>query len=334
MLPSPPTQNEDPADPANDRFRSAFEHALLPAWISDLEQRYTDVNDALCDMLGQSREFLVGKSASEASHPDERAVDSDEMRAMLSGERESSTREKRLIRADGRVIWVLVAVRLIRDQQGAPLYFVAQANDLTDYHLREQRLRHLADHDPLTGLLNRRGFGRGLRRHVSQLARYGTKGALLMLDLDNFKGYNDAHGHGGGDDLLRAVSTGLSSRLRASDVIGRIGGDEFAVLLPEATREQAEIVATALVQSVREIEQAGNPKVTASVGVFCFDDIERLSEDGAMLGADLAMYAAKHGGRNRHAPFTARTSADTDPALMTTRIASPADQADTKFPRY
>jgi diguanylate cyclase (GGDEF)-like protein/PAS domain S-box-containing protein len=300
MQPSLPADSEGPAD----RFRSAFEYGLVPAWICDLERRYTDVNDALCEMLGRSPEELIGQPVTEFSHPDERAGDLDEVESMLTGERAGFTREMRLIRSDGTVIWVLVGMRLIRGHDGTPLYFVAQANDLTDYRLREQRLRHLADHDALTGLLNRRGFGRELRRHISRLARYGTEGgALLMLDLDNFKAYNDTHGHPGGDEMLRAVSKGLGARLRAGDMIGRIGGDEFAVLLPETSREQAEVVAAALVQSVRETRQDGDPRVTASVGIFCFDDIERLSADGAMVGADLAMYEAKHAGRDRHAPF-------------------------------
>ncbi len=323
MQPRLPAESEG----SPDRFRSAFTHAPLPAWICDLEQRYTDVNDALCEMLGRSHHELVGQPASEFSHPDERTGDLRDMESMLTGERDGCTREKRLLRADGTIIWVLVAMRLIRDPNGIPLYFVAQANDLTDYHLREQRLQHLADHDALTGLLNRRGFGRELRRHISRLARYGTKGALLMLDLDNFKGYNDAHGHGGGDELLRAVSTGLSRRLRAGDIIGRIGGDEFAVLLPEASREQASVVAGALVESVREVPQESGPKVTASVGIFCFDDVERLSEDGAMVGADLAMYEAKHGGRDRHAPFSGRTPRTDDPARLSAPVADPSDPA-------
>ena len=318
----------EPEEPSGERFRSAFEHALVPAWICDTEQRFTEVNQALCDLLGRSREQLTGRHVSEFTHPDERDIDAHEANVMLSGERDGDAREKRLVRADGRVIWVLVAIRLIRDAAGNPLYFVGQANDLTDYHLREQRLRHLADHDPLTGLLNRRGFGRELRRHVSRLARYGSRGALLMLDLDDFKGYNDTHGHVSGDELLRAVGTGLISRLRAGDMVGRIGGDEFAVLLPEATPEQADVVAAALVQSVREIEQSDGASVTASVGVFCFDEMERLSEEEAMVGADLAMYAAKHGGRNRHAPFSTRTQAgEDDPTRLSSPVVSPADPA-------
>ena len=294
-----------------DRFRSAFDHGLLPAWICDPQQRYTDVNEALCEMLGRPREELIGRAVSDSSHRDEVTGDQQEFESMLTGERDGCTREKRLVRADGTpdgaVIWVLVATRLIRARDGTPLYFVAQANDLTDYRLREQRLRHLADHDALTGLLNRRGFGRELRRHISRLERYGSKGALLMLDLDNFKRYNDAHGHAAGDDLLQTVSVGLSRRLRAGDMIGRIGGDEFAVLLPEASGDQASVVGAALVEAVREIPQGDDRPVTASVGIFSFDDVEQLSADGAMVGADLAMYAAKRAGRDRHAPFSGHT---------------------------
>ncbi len=130
-----------------------------------------------------------------------------------------------------------------------------------------------------------------------------------MIDLDNFKGYNDANGHAGGDALLQAVATTLAGRLRAGDVLSRIGGDEFAVLLPEASPEQADVVGEALVQAVRELAAGGEPPVTASIGIFHFDEEHGLSEHNAMVGADLAMYAAKHAGRDRHAPFTLWTSA-------------------------
>jgi diguanylate cyclase (GGDEF)-like protein/PAS domain S-box-containing protein len=324
MQPRPSTE---PEEFASDRFRDAFEFGLLPTWLCDLEQQFIEVNDAFCGMLGRERDQILQRHFSEFTHPEEREIDAHETTLMLRGERDSYAREERLLREGGRVIWGLVAVRLVRDGAGMPLYFVGQANDLTEYRQREQRLRHLADHDPLTGLLNRRGFGRELRRHVSRLARYGSKGALLMLDLDNFKGYNDANGHAGGDELLRAVSESLGSRLRGGDMLGRIGGDEFAVLLPEVTPEQAEVVAAALVQSVRELSRDGTPKVTASVGIFCFDQSERLSEDGAMIGADLAMYAAKHGGRDRHAPFSKRMAPQGDPMLLASPLSSPIDRA-------
>ncbi len=121
-----------------------------------------------------------------------------------------------------------------------------------------------------------------------------------MIDLDNFKGYNDAYGHNAGDDLLRAVADALRQRLRKGDLIGRVGGDEFSALLPKVTAGQAEIVAAALVQAVRDLRTASESGVTVSVGVHCFERGTTTSEDTALSSADTAMYAAKHAGRDRH----------------------------------
>jgi diguanylate cyclase (GGDEF)-like protein len=302
-------------DAEADRYRIAFEHAVLPAWFCDGEMRLTEVNDAFCEMLARPRAELLGKRLSDFTHADRRESDEQNSASLLTGERSASAHETQLLRPDGSKLCALVVISVVRDADGRLRHLIGQATDLTEWHLREKRLRHLADHDPLTGLVNRRGFGRDLRRHISRLTRYGARGALLMLDLDNFKGYNDANGHAGGDALLQAVANALNTRLRSDDVIGRIGGDEFAVLLPEATAEQAEIVGAALVQSVRELGQRSDPPVTASVGVFCFDERHGLSEHHAMVGADLAMYAAKHAGRNQHAPFELWTSAATSRSM-------------------
>jgi diguanylate cyclase (GGDEF)-like protein/PAS domain S-box-containing protein len=308
MLKSP---SPETASPTEDRYRLAFEHAVLPAWFCDPDLYLTEVNAAFCEMLGRPRDELVGKPLMDFVHPDERAEEERERVSLPSGERGASAREKRMLRPDNAMLWALVVLSVVRDDDGRPIYIAGQATDLTEHHRREARLRHQADHDPLTGLVNRRGFGRDLRRHVSRLQRYGAKGALLMIDLDNFKAYNDTNGHAGGDALLHTVAIALTARLRAGDVVGRIGGDEFAVLLPEATPEQAEIVGAALVESVRELGKGSEPRVTASVGVFNFDDEHGLSEHDAMVGADLAMYAAKNAGRDRYTPFTHWTSAAT-----------------------
>ena len=309
------TQSFTAAEPAKGRYRAAFEQGALPQWLCDTELRLLEVNDAFCELLRRPREKLIGETLPELTHPDELRLDGLERAEMLSGTRDHGTREKQLLRSDDTVVWAIVATRLVRGADGTPLYFIGQAADVTEHRLREQRLRHLADHDPLTGLVNRRGFGRELRRHISRLARYGAKGALLMVDLDNFKAYNDAHGHAGGDVLLQGVANSLGARLRAGDVLGRIGGDEFCVLLPEVTPDQAEVVAAALVQAVRELDADSSPSVTASVGIFCFGQDDGLSEHHAMVGADLAMYAAKHAGRDRYAPLGLWTSAPASPTM-------------------
>jgi len=308
MRNSPSSETESSTE---DRYRLAFDHAVLPAWFCDTDLRLTEVNAALCEMLGRPRDELVGKQLIDFVHPDERAEEERERGSLLSGERSASAREKRMLRPDSAMLWALVVLSIVHDADGRPSYIAGQATDLTEHHRRETRLRHEADHDPLTGLVNRRGFGRELRRHVSRVQRYGAKGALLMIDLDNFKAYNDTNGHAGGDALLHTVAIALTARLRAGDVVGRIGGDEFAVLLPEATPGQADIVGAALVESVRELGKSSHPRVTASVGIFNFDDEHGLSEHEAMVGADLAMYAAKNAGRDRHTPFTHWTSAAT-----------------------
>lgn len=179
------------------------------------------------------------------------------------------------------------------------------------------RLRHLADHDPLTGLLNRRRFEQELARHLAHVRRYGPEGAALVLDLDRFKPVNDTHGHAAGDRLLARVASVLRERLRVTDVVARIGGDEFAVLLPRADRAGAEAVARSLVATVREQAiAAGADPVTVSAGVVLFADCGPVGAEAALAAADLAMYDAKAAGGDGHAlyaipavyPFPSRVS--------------------------
>ena len=159
------------------------------------------------------------------------------------------------------------------------------------------RLRHLADHDGLTGLLNRRRFEQELARHLAHGRRYGAEGAALVLDLDRFKPVNDTYGHAAGDRLLARVACVLRERLRATDVVARLGGDEFAVLLPRADRVGAEAVAHSLVETVRaEALAAGADPVTVSAGVVLLGEGTAFDVEGALAAADIAMYDAKTAG--------------------------------------
>ena len=131
-------------------------------------------------------------------------------------------------------MWVAVNSTLVRDADGEPLHFLSQMQDITERRRYEAELRHMADHDPLTGLLNRRSFERELERHVAYVDRYGPTGAAIVLDLDHFKTINDTLGHSRRRRADRARRrTRCASRLRESDVLARLGGDEFAVLLPD-----------------------------------------------------------------------------------------------------
>ena len=170
--------------------------------------------------------------------------------------------------------------------------------DLSSLRATTSELRHLADHDALTGLPNRRRFEEELARHLAHVRRYGPEGAVLVLDLDCFKPVNDTFGHAAGDRLLVRVASVLRQRLRATDVVARLGGDEFAVLLPRVDRAGAAAVASSLVETVRaEAPTADASAVTASVGALAFDAETLASAPASVLAAaDLAMYDAKAAG--------------------------------------
>jgi diguanylate cyclase (GGDEF)-like protein/PAS domain S-box-containing protein len=289
---------------AQERFLRAFEDAPIGMAVNDLAGNYLEVNQALCAITGYSAAQLCGMHFAAITHPDDLDSDHAAIRALLEGELATSQAEKRYLRADGEVVWVTRTVTLVRDAAGLPLHFLDQVQDITERRRFEQDLRHLADHDPLTGLLNRRRFEQELDRQVKEVARYGPRGALLVLDLDHFKYVNDALGHHAGDELIMRVAETLRGRLRESDILARLGGDEFAVLLPNADEHAAQRVADDLVRAIRGDGATGTTarhrRVTTSVGVAPFRSGAATGAE-LLIAADLAMYHAKEAGRDRYA---------------------------------
>jgi diguanylate cyclase (GGDEF)-like protein len=151
-----------------------------------------------------------------------------------------------------------------------------------------------ADVDPLTEVLNRRGFERELKRSLAYLKRYGTSAALLYVDLDRFKSINDRHGHAAGDAMLKAVTTVIVRHVRASDVVARLGGDEFAVLLWNLTEADAQMKAQTLEAAIARTtasHAAATLSIGASVGTATLQPLDRPAE--VLDRADAAMYARK-----------------------------------------
>jgi diguanylate cyclase (GGDEF)-like protein/PAS domain S-box-containing protein len=174
--------------------------------------------------------------------------------------------------------------------------------DASERKRLEEDLRHLAEHDPLTELMNRRRFETEVARQAALARRYGQGGALLSVDLDGFKAVNDTYGHAAGDELLRRTADVLRGRLRETDMAARMGGDEFAVLLPAAGPDEAAIVATDLLREVREVSaELGDPagvRRTASIGIAFLEASDDTPEK-LLRRADVAMYEAKAAGGNR-----------------------------------
>jgi diguanylate cyclase (GGDEF)-like protein/PAS domain S-box-containing protein len=292
---------------ADERFRRSFEDARIGMMIIALDATYERVNDAFCAIVGYGRDQLEGTSRERITHPDDIAADAAALRSLLDGEARSHSREKRYLHATGHAVWAAINVTLIRGADGEALHFIAQVQDITARRANERQLQHMADHDPLTGLLNRRSFERELSSHMARAERYGPAGAMLMLDLDNFKYFNDTRGHTEGDKLIVRIAQSLRSRLRASDVLARLGGDEFAVLLPAEDEAETQLVADTLLQVVRDESMAPLSgelrRVSASIGIARFDDQPRLTAEEMMVNADLAMYDAKEAGRDRCARY-------------------------------
>jgi diguanylate cyclase (GGDEF)-like protein/PAS domain S-box-containing protein len=284
-------------------FEGSFTFAPIGIALIGLDGRFLRVNPAFCQITGYAPEELLGKAVRDITHPDDVGADAEQVARLLAGETRSSQLEKRYINARGHVVWALVFRSLARDKQGMPQHFIAQVMDVSERKRFERELRERADRDPLTGLRNRRRFEEDLRQQLGRSQRYGEQAALLMIDLDGFKRLNDTRGHQAGDELLKAVASALNERLRATDLIARIGGDEFAVLLPHVDMRRAASVAgeiaTAIADCSERVGERG-AQVTASVGT-AFIDRNAGSADVVLEQADQAMYATKHA-RQRSLP--------------------------------
>ena len=297
-------QAEDARREAEQRFIQAFEEAPIGMGITSLHGNFLHVNDSLCALTGYSAEQLEATDFQSITHPDDVQQEIEARLHLIAGQTGRHRAETRFINADGEAVAVDISLILARNADGEPSHFVSQVVDMSERKRFEADLQHLADHDPLTGLFNRRRFESELRHELAMAERYGNRGALLALDLDNFKYINDSLGHAAGDELLTRVATGLKQRLRETDVLARVGGDEFAIVLPQAAAGEALLVAEKLIAAVREHGDAeGGRQVSASVGVAMFEDAANLNADELMADADCAMYDAKQSGRNRVATF-------------------------------
>ncbi|MEA1051932.1 diguanylate cyclase, partial [Lamprobacter modestohalophilus] len=235
-------------------------------------------------------------------HPDDRERVEARMRPVLAEELDRFESEYRVRHRVGHWVWVLDRARVFaRDPARGGLELAGTHFEVTRRREAELKLAHLADHDELTGLLNRRGMWRAIERIRSQATRSDISYCLAILDLDHFKRVNDAYGHAAGDEVLQVVADRLHKGLRQGDWIGRWGGEEMIALIPNTSAAQA-------VQSIERMREAvsaelimtesGEIQVTLSAGLACSraasDDPNEL-----IARADAALYRAKDAGRNR-----------------------------------
>jgi diguanylate cyclase (GGDEF)-like protein/PAS domain S-box-containing protein len=270
--------------------------------VLDADGRLVRWNRACEQLLGYRQVELEAPGALlELIPEDERSVFDTTRRALRAGRSPVRT-EFHWITREGRLRLIEWTTTALTGPHRELTYMVSTGIDVTDARnwdaereAVEERLRHMADHDALTGLYNRRRFEEELERHVALGRRYGMSGALLLLDLDDFKQVNDSYGHRAGDGVLTAVAVVLRHRLRESDIVARFGGDEFAVLMPVGGAREASELAELLAGAVhRDVPSPAGP-LDASVGIALFE--ESTTSDEILSRADDAMYAEKRGER-------------------------------------
>ncbi len=260
----------------------------------------TSWNEGAAALYGYSPDEAIGNPIALIEPPELQGEQRRIARRVFAGEsfRHLETEQ---IHKDQRRIAVSLTLSPVRDSRGRVVLASLIARDITNRKRYEERLEFMADHDQLTGLLNRRRFEEELKRELARIGRNGSAGAVLSIDIDNFKSINDAVGHPAGDAVLVEVARVLRGRFRASDVLARMGGDEFCVLLTDLTAERARAAAydvlAAIHTSCRPVFSGRLLRVAASIGVAPVESDDATSIE-VIVHADLAMYAAKSSGRD------------------------------------
>jgi diguanylate cyclase (GGDEF)-like protein/PAS domain S-box-containing protein len=306
-------QAEESLQQSEQQLRAVFDNADVGIAMTDLQMRYVRVNDRYCSLVGYTREELVAMRASDvnlkANVRAMRAFRARTVREQLPGRRV----EKQLVRKDGSLVWVSMATSVVISSDASPRYYIAVIQDISEskraaeaLKRSEEEFRRLAQYDVLTGLPNRALLYDRLNRAISQAARENWMMAVLFIDIDRFKHVNDTLGHAAGDELLKQLSERFCKCVRGEDTVGRLSGDEFAIVLTRLINPQdAATVANKVIEALnRPFQLHGTDLyVTASLGITVYPT-DSVDQDTLITNADVAMYRAKERGRNNYQFYT------------------------------
>jgi diguanylate cyclase (GGDEF)-like protein/PAS domain S-box-containing protein len=292
---------------AERRYHSLFENAIEGIFRTTPDGQYLDANPALARIYG----FTSPQEVIESLRDIRRQLYVDptrreEFMRIVKARGSISGFESEVYRKNGDVIWISENARAVFDASGNVLYYEGTVEDITERRLYQARIEQQANYDTLTGLANRSLLNDRLQQAIFAAATYGTRLAVVFVDLDRFKFINDSLGHHVGDQLLKAMAERFKACVRDYDTVARLGGDEFVLLING--QGEADAVGTVMERMLDVIAQPwrtaqGEFEVTCSIGVALYPD------DGAdaptlLKHADSAMYRAKEHGRNNFQFFT------------------------------
>jgi diguanylate cyclase (GGDEF)-like protein/PAS domain S-box-containing protein len=289
---------------------ASVEHANLAAIVQSSAEAIIGMStDGVIQSWNEASSLLYGYTAKEAlgqhapsllaRNPSKR----EQVVARAAGGDDQQQIESQDLSKDGRVIDVSMTVSAIRDSEDLVIGVSRIARDIGWSKRMERELQYVSEHDWLTGLYNRRRLIAELDRCLAYAARYKRSGAVLALDVDNFKFVNDSEGQSAGDRTLKSVAAVLDTRTRDTDIVARLGGDEFAIVLPEATEQEA----LKLASDVRSLlSQRPTGPIELSVGISLFTPEQKITADDALVAAGIAQYEAKEHGGDHARVFSGR----------------------------
>ena len=292
---------------SEEKYRTLFEQSRDPVYITARDGRFVGANQSFLDLFGYARDEMLELNAQQVyTEPGGRQRFQEDVEAKDA----VVDYEVRLRRKDGTEMDCLITATVRRRKDGTLLGYQGVIRDVTERKRAEETIRRLAHHDALTGLPNRALFNDRLSVALAHARRNQHELTVMLLDLDHFKGVNDTLGHTMGDQLLQAVGQRLTTLLRKSDTASRMGGDEFLLLLPRASAQEAWRVGERILEALRRpVAVDGRElRITASIGIAVFPD-DGEDTDTLVTSADAAMYRAKEQGRDnvqRYASVRAR----------------------------
>ncbi len=265
-----------------------------------VEGRFIYVSNEAHNLLGyESGKWLEKDFWYKHIHPDDIEEVKEKINENILSPETTYSHDYRMMNKEGEYIWVR-SINNITEENNDSHMIRGLLLDITEEKKTEQRMIYLAEHDTLTGLLNRRRFQNELDHHIALAKRYDYEGAVLFIDLDQFKYINDTLGHHGGDQYLIKIANCLQSLLRSTDILGRLGGDEFGIITTRATEDEITHVCHRIMNRLREeiIVDAGlKMQTSASIGVAIYPRHSDISDE-LLAKADAAMYEVKAKGRN------------------------------------
>jgi diguanylate cyclase (GGDEF)-like protein/PAS domain S-box-containing protein len=293
---------------SEERYRLAFEGANDGLWDWNIENDYMFFSPRIKEILGYNENEMKNTLNAwiDLIHPDDfdRVIKFNQ--DYFEGKEDNYKIEYRITCKSGKYKWFLTRGQVIRGNDGTPLRLAGSHTDITERKQAEEKIQNMAFYDPLTGLPNRMLLTDRLNVSLNQAKRYGYKGAVLFLDLDNFKTINDTLGHAAGDILLKYIGEIIKVCIRDCDTIARLSGDEFVILMIRINGiEDAKLLAQRVIEHLRKpiLLEGCEFYITASIGITMFPD-DGNDQHTLLKNADTAMYRSKELGKNNYQVFS------------------------------